>query len=142
MHLRRTVLALALLALAAPAAAQPSGQDSGRSRSLTSAVTYLPLPTLSTTVVGRFTTSGMLVVDVGLDVPDQALRAQASAMAPRLRDALRTALSAYANAYYRDNTAPDPETIARLMQTAVDRTLGRAGARLLLSNVIFQRRTF
>jgi hypothetical protein len=61
-------------------------------------------------------------------------------MAPRLRDALRTALATYANAYYRDNTAPDPTTIARLMQTAVDRTMGRGGVRLLLANVIYQRR--
>jgi hypothetical protein len=141
MLLRRSLLVLAFAALISPAAAQPKAKDNGRTRSLTSAESYMPVQTLSTAVVGRFATSGVLVVDVGLDIPDTALRARATTLGPRLRDGLRTALSTYANTYYRDNTAPDPATIARLMQSAVDRTLGRSGARLLLANVIYQHRT-
>jgi len=60
---------------------------------------------------------------------------------PLLRDALRTALSTYANTYYRLHTAPDPATLTRLMQSAVDRTLGAPGARVLLANVLYQRRS-
>ena len=35
-------------------------------------------------------------------------------------------------------TAPDPDTMLRLMQTSTDRLLGRAGARVLVANLIYQ----
>ena len=53
---------------------------------------------------------------------------------------LRTALATYASTYYRDRTAPDPAQMTRLMQQAVDRVLGTSGARVLLANIIYQRR--
>lgn len=136
---RRAFIALAFAAFVSPAAAQPA-EDRGNARSLTAAVSYVVLPTLSAGVVSRFRGAGTLVVDVGLDIPDARLRARAQILAPRMRDALRTALSTYANTYYRANTAPDPAMMARLLQQAVDRTLGGPGARLLLSNVIYQNR--
>lgn len=77
---------------------------------------------------------------MGLDIPDADLRLRARLNAPRLRDTLRTALSTYASTYYRDRTSPDPEELTRLMQQAVDRTLGAAGARVLMVNIIYQRR--
>ena len=80
------------------------------------------------------------MVDLGIDVPDAALRARASANAPRIRDALRTALALYASTYYRPHTAPDPGQLARLLQTSVDRTLGAPGARVLLTNILYQNR--
>ncbi len=112
-----------------------------RQQRLTSADTYLPMPTLSAGVIQRYDTRGTIVVDMGLDVPDPNLRERARANAPRLRDALRTALTIYTSTYYRDRMAPDPDTAARLMQAAVDRTLGAPGARVLLANIIFQRRS-
>lgn len=138
----RTLTLCCALALAAPAAAQPSqpSQDRSNARSLTAAASYLQVPTLSSTIMGRYGTGGILVVDCGLDIPNTVLRARAGAAGPRLRDALRTALSTYANTYYRPNTAPDPDALARVMQTSVDRTLGAPGARLLLANVIYQQR--
>lgn len=140
---RRFFVLATLAALASPAAAQPSAQKQAapdRQQRLTSANSYLPMPTLSAAVLQRYASRGTLVVDMGIDVPDEALRRRAGANAPRLRDALRTALATYASTYYRDRTAPDPATLTRLMQTAVDRTLGTAGARVLLANIIYQRR--
>lgn len=99
----------------------------------------MPMPTLSAAVVQRSASRGTIVVDMGLDIPDAALRARAQVNQPRLRDALRSALSTYAGTYYRDRTAPDPVTLARLMQSSVDRTLGGAGARVLFTNIIYQR---
>jgi len=146
MSVSRRALALAAIAslVAAPALAQPSskGGDSGgqdRQSRLTSAVSYIPMPTLSAGVIQRSISRGTLVVDMGLDVPDAALRQRAQANEPRLRDALRTSLSTYASTYYRDRTAPDPAQLARLMQASVDRTLGAPGARVLLTNVLYQR---
>ncbi len=142
---RRTLWFGLFAAIAGPAAAQGHGAateqaPATRQERLTSAESYLPMPTLSATVVQRQSTTGTLVVDMGIDIPDAALRRHARANAPRLRDALRTALAAYATTFYRDRTAPDPASLTRLMQQGVDRVLGAAGARVLLANIIYQRR--
>ena len=136
---RQFALVVAFIALAAPASAQHAPPD--RQQRLTSAESFMPMPTFSAAVLQRASTSGTLVVDMGLDIPDAGLRSRAGANAPRLRDALRTALSTYATTYYRDRTAPDPATLTRLMQQGVDRTLGAPGARVLLTNILYQRRT-
>lgn len=148
MRLRARLLAVALFAaLSAPAAASGSGGGSTpqqapatRQERLTSAETYLPMPTLSAGVIQRQSTRGTLVVDMGLDIPDADLRRRAQLNGPRLRDALRTALATYANTFYRDRTAPDPAELTRQMQLAVNRVLGAQGARVLLANIIYQRR--
>ncbi len=138
-HRRHFMLAAAFALIATPAAAQHAPPD--RQQRLTSAESFIPMPTLSAAVIQRETTRGTLVVDMGIDVQDRALRGRAGSSGPRLRDALRTALSTYATTYYRDRTAPDPTTLTRLMQQAVDRTLGAPGARVLLTNILYQRRT-
>jgi len=142
-----TVFALCA-ALAGPAAAggSSSGGSSGaqapatRQDRLTSAESFLPMPTLSAGVIHRYSTQGTIVIDMGLDVPDEALRRRAQLSAPRVRDALRTALATYSSTYYRDRTAPDLAQMTRLLQQSVDRVLGAQGARVLMVNVIYQRR--
>lgn len=144
---RLFVCAFATALVASQAGAQPSsskgaskgGDAPDRQSRLTSAESYLPLPTLSAGVIQRSMSRGTIVVDAGLDIPDENLRRRTQANEPRLRDALRTALSTYASTYYRAGTAPDPDQLARLMQGAVDRTLGASGARVLLTNVLYQR---
>ncbi len=148
MRLSAPILAVALVAaLAAPAAASGSGTPPAadqapatRQERLTSAETYLPMPTLSAGVIQRNNNHGTIVVDMGIDVPDEALRRRAQLNAPRLRDALRTALANYSSTYYRIHTAPDPTELTRQMQLAVNRVLGAEGARVLLANIIYQRR--
>ncbi len=142
---RRSLWFGAFAALAGPAAASggggaPEQAPATRQERLTSAPTYLPLPTFSAGVLQRYSTAGLLVVDMGLDVPDPALLRRARLNEPRLRDAMRTALATYATTYYRDRTAPEPGQITRLMQQAADRVLGAPGARVLLANIIYQRR--
>lgn len=146
MRIGAHILALALVAaLAGPAAAAGGSSASAqqapatRQERLTSAETYVPVPTLSAGVLQRMSTRGTLVVDMGLDIPNADLRRRAQLNAPRLRDALRTALASYATIYYRDRTAPDPTQLTRLMQQAIDRTLGGEGAQVLLVNIIYQR---
>lgn len=144
MRLVRPILALCVLAVAAaPAAASGGGGQqqapASRQERLTSAELFVPMPTLSAGVLRRASTRGTLVVDMGLDIPDPALRRRAQLNAPRLRDALRTALSTYSSTYYRDRTAPDPATLTRIMQQSIDRLLGAQGARVLLVNIIYQR---
>ena len=149
MRLIAPILAIALLAAsAAPAAASGSGSaaptqeqaPATRQERLTSAETYLPMPTLSAGVIQRNDNHGTIVVDMGLDITDEALRQRARLNAPRVRDALRTALANYSSTYYRIRTAPDPTELTRQMQLAVNRVLGAEGARVLLANIIYQRR--
>lgn len=97
------------------------------------------MPTFSAGVLQRNDNQGTMVVDMGLDIPDEALRRRAQLNAPRLRDALRTALANYSSVYYRVQTAPNPTELTRQMQVAVDRVLGAQGARVLLANIIYQR---
>lgn len=150
MRLLAPILALALLCAGqasasgggshAPAA-NPDQSPATRQERLTSAESYLPMPTLSASVLQRNASRGVIVVDMGLDIPDADLRNRARLNAPRLRDALRTALAAYASTYYRDRTAPDPTELTRQMQNAINRVLGADGARVLMANIIYQRRT-
>ena len=140
---RRTFWFGAFALTAGPAAASGTAQQqapASRQERLTSAESYVPLPTLSAGVLQRTSYRGTLVIDMGLDIPDADLRRRARANAPRLQDGLRTALSLYANTYYRDRTAPEPAVITRLLQQSVDRVLGARGAQILLANIIYQRR--
>ena len=97
------------------------------------------MPTLSVDVLRRNANRGTIVVDMGIDIPDEEVRLRARLNAPRIRDALRTALATYASTYYRDRTAPDPAELTRQMQLAVNRVLHDDGARVLLANIIYQR---
>lgn len=142
------LLAVALfVALAAPAAASGGGSSAPAQQQesasiqerLTSAETYMPMPAFQAGVLQRNINQGTIVVDMGLDIPDAALRRRAQLNAPRLRDALRTALANYSSVYYRVRTAPSPTELTRQMQAAVDRVLGAPGARVLLANIIYQR---
>jgi hypothetical protein len=137
------------VAVAAAPARAAQGHDAGgdgssqsaasRQERLTSAQSYLPMTTLQVTILQHYSISAMLVVEMGIDVQDAALRDHANLNKPRLQDALRTALSTYANVYYHDDTAPDPTVLTRLLQQSVDRVLGKPGAQVLLSNIIYQR---
>ena len=125
---------------AAPSSASQQQAPATRQERLTSAESYLPMPTFSAGVIQRNSTRGAIVLEMGLDVPGADLRRRAQLNAPRLRDALRTALATYCSTFYRDRTAPDPDELTRLLQQAVDRALGAEGARVLLVNIIYQRR--
>lgn len=104
------LLAVALfVALAAPAAASGGGSSAPAQQQepasiqerLTSAETYMPMPAFQAGVLQRNINQGTIVVDMGLDIPDAALRRRAQLNAPRLRDALRTALANYSWVYYQ-----------------------------------------
>lgn len=88
--------------------------------------------------MGRFGPQGTLVCETCLDVPDAALRGRIPGLGPRLRDAMRQALSTYASVHLRPGSPPDADQISRMMQLAVDRTLGQTGARLLLTDLMLQ----
>ena len=144
----RSVVAALLVVLVSTSPALATGGSGGSSQQqapasrqdrLTSAESFVPVPTLSAAVLQRHASLGTIVVDMGLDIPDAELRRRAQLNGPRVRDALRTALATYSSTYYRDRTAPDPSALTRLLQNSVDHVLGAQGARVLLVNIIYQR---
>lgn len=141
--LRTCALALSFALVAAPAfaAGKPAGKGAVNESALriTVAESYVPQFGLTATVSANYARAGMITVDAGLDVPDAALRAKLLKMGPRVRDTLRTALAEYANTHYRPGAAPDPDTIARMLQLAINRETGSQGAKVLLANVMMQR---
>lgn len=139
--LRFCLAALAAAALAAaPAAAAGKKAEKPKAEAphhrITPSPNYVPVFGLQAAMSEDFDSTGRIIVDIGLDIPDEALRTQAVRMQPRLRDALRTALSDYATVHYRRGAKPDPDVIARMAQTAVDRALGKAGAQVTLSSIL------
>jgi hypothetical protein len=96
---------------------------------------YLPLDTLTATIIRPTGGRGVLTVDCGLDVPDAKLRTFASQSLPRLRAAYVQVVQIYA-AGLRTGAPPDAEFIARALQRQTDAILGRPGARVLLGAVV------
>lgn len=79
--------------------------------------------------------SGMLLVAIGLDIPDPHLRADAVRAMPVLRDDYVRNLMAFAWTHVRLSEQPDVVEIARRLQKVTDRALRRTGARVLLAEV-------
>ena len=131
---RRTLsvwLALTLLAapLCAPLAAhadEKAKKDKG---------TFVHIDTLTATLIRGNGRRGVLTVQAGVDVPDQALRARAESLQPRLRDAYVQVLQGYAGELSPD-TPPDIDYLGRQMQQATDRVLGRPGGQFLFGGVM------
>jgi hypothetical protein len=129
---RRALLGLALVATAAastPARASSSGVGAP------SAATYFRLPVVTGSIPRPGGRRGVLSVEVGVDVPDAALRTRAQQSAPRLRAAYNTAVQRFATGL-RPGAAPNIDQLAADLQAATNATLGRAGARVLLGTVM------
>jgi hypothetical protein len=77
----------------------------------------------------------MLMVGIGLDVPDPALRELADRSMPVLRDAYVRNLMAFTATVVRTDTQPDVGLIADRLQNITDRALGKKGAKILLAQV-------
>jgi flagellar basal body-associated protein FliL len=125
---------LALLPAAALAAEEASPPKSSEHK-LTQSKSYLPLEPIYATIVDDNRAQGMLMVGMGLDVPDDALRDIATRSMPVLRDAYVRSLVAFAATAVRTTTQPDVTQIADRLQTITDRALGKKGAKILLAQV-------
>jgi len=127
------IVALLVLAIA-PVRADDDDQKSAKHK-VTQSKSYLMVDPIYTTIVTNDRPAGMLMIGIGIDVPDQKLRAQAEHALPVLRDAYLRNLMTFAATQVRTNTQPDVTIIADRLQGVTDRALGRKGARLLLAQV-------
>jgi flagellar basal body-associated protein FliL len=126
-------LVAALLVLAiAPARAD---DDQRAKHKITQSQSYLMIDPVYATIVTDDHPAGMLMIGIGIDVPDERLRHEAEHAMPVLRDAYLRNLMAFAATQVRTSTQPDVTVIASRLQGVTDRALGRKGARLLLAQV-------
>ena len=135
--LRAAPILAFLLAIALPAAAaedKPKKQKAPEHKA-TQSKTYVELDPIYTTIVADNRAAGMLMLKVGLDVPDGTLHAEIDRSLPVLQDAyLRNMMTFTAN-NVRTDAQPDVGLIADRLQGVTDRALKRKGAKVLLSQV-------
>jgi hypothetical protein len=134
-NMRSLLPAFVMLLLAAPAFADDAAPPKHKE---TQSDSFIMIEPMYTTVVDAGRPNGMLLVAIGLDIPDPVLRAQADLGMPVLRDAYVRSLMSYAAAVVRPDHQPDVGLIADRLQRVTDRELHRQGARVLLAQVALQ----
>jgi hypothetical protein len=127
---RRLALAAALALVPALARGQPKGQHKkGGGES------FIQLDTLNATVNRPNGRRGVMTVEVGVDVPDVALRARAEASVPRLQAAYAQVVETYAAGLFPGGV-PNADYMARELQRQTDMVLGRPGAHFLIGTIL------
>ena len=128
-------LAAGRAAAAPPAEAAKPDMDPQAKR-ITGSENYVPVFGLRASISRGLKVHGVLAVDAGLDVPDEAARKSAAALRPRLISAMRDAVLNYASLSYVVGEKPDVDLLRVRLQKAVDQTLGASKARLAQASVI------
>jgi len=132
----RTLL-LAAVALSVTPVRADDGDSSkkGSEHKVTQSKSYLMVDPIYATIVAGDKPVGLLMIGIGIDVPDEKLRAEADHAMPVLRDAYVRNMMSFAATQVRTYRQPDVGVIADRLQGVTDRALGRKGARLLLAQV-------
>lgn len=107
-------------------------------RQITTLVSWIDVEPFTVSVIQRQGVSGTFMVGFGIDVPDEALRAKAEAILPRLRNNWLLAINQYASTNLRPRTQADLDSLAAKLQRVADETLGKPGAKVLMNNAIVQ----
>ncbi len=101
----------------------------------TQSKSYIMVDPIYSTIVADNHPAGMLMVGVGLDVPDEALHEEVSRSMPVLRDAYIRNLMTFTANVVRTDAQPDVGMIADRLQAVTDRALKKKGAKVLLAQV-------
>ena len=127
---RAASAALALLALCAGSS---QATEAPAQRKTTQSESYVAIDPMYATILEGSRPRGLLMVELGLDVPDSALRARVSHALPTLRDAYVRILIAYGSTAVRAFRQPSVEDIAARLQAITDRLMGGPGAQVLMA---------
>jgi flagellar basal body-associated protein FliL len=130
-------LALSLVVLAALAAPALAGGDQPEHK-VTQSDSFIMVEPMYTSIVDAGRPAGMLLVAIGLDIPDAKLRGEADHGMPVLRDAYVRSLMAFTAAAVRPTVQPDVGMIADRLQRVTDKALHRKGAHVLLAQIAIQ----
>jgi hypothetical protein len=128
---RRSLLSLVLALAAAPALAHAEEERKKKG----GGASYIQLDTLVATTTRLDGRRGVMTVEVGIDVADSALHARAAQSTPLLHANYAEVVRIYA-AGLPPGSPPNADYLARELQRQTDMTLGRPGARLLLSAIL------
>ena len=104
----------------------------GGGHKATSSTSFVAFDPFYSTVLDGERARGLLMVEMGLDVPDEKLRERINLARPALRDAYVRSLSAYATTAVRLYRQPSLEDIAGRMQAVTNQMLGKKGAAKVL----------
>ena len=124
---------LCLAATAAPALAD--GAPTMAVHKMTQSESYIMLEPFYATIMDADHPAGLLLVAIGLDIPDPKLRAVADGAMPLLRDAYVRSLMSFTWSHVKATEQPDVVAIADRLQRVTDRALHHKGARVLLAQV-------
>ena len=130
----RTLCLLPVLALFA-GAARADDPPKHAEHKITQSVSYMMLEPFYASIIDGGRPNGMLMVAIGLDIPDATLRGATEKALPVLRDAYVRSLLGFTATAVRAEQQPDVETICARLQRVTDRTLKKKGARVLLAQV-------
>lgn len=125
---------ISLSAEAAGGGAAPT-MDKATAR-ITGSQIYVPVTGLNVPIAHWDGYTGMMAVDVGLEIEDKKQRKYTQAIMPRVRDALRQSIHVYMNGFYENDTVPDLDLLSRRMQRAVDKALGQDVAKVTIASAI------
>ena len=96
---------------------------------------YIAIDTLTATVLAGNGSHQIMTVQAGIDVPNKALHDYAAKLTPRLQDAYVQTLQLYAGGLV-PGAPPDADYVARCLQEATDRVLGKPGGKFLIGGIM------
>lgn len=131
-------LTFGVIAPALAADTKPSGKPEVRKppvHKITQSESYVMIDPIYTSIMDGDQPLGLLMVGIGLDIPNAELRDRAVQNMPMLRDGYVRTLMTFTATSVRYWRQPDVAEIADRLQRVTDRMLGRPGARILLAQV-------
>jgi flagellar basal body-associated protein FliL len=129
------VVAIALAALPGRAAEHAEKAQKAPEHKTTQSKSYIMVDPIYSTIVADNRPAGMLMVGVGLDIPNEELHEEVSRSMPVLRDAYIRNLMTFTANVVRTDAQPDVAMIADRLQAVTDRALKKKGARVLLAQI-------
>ncbi|MFT3810441.1 MAG: hypothetical protein QM698_11025 [Micropepsaceae bacterium] len=128
------------LALAAPAAASGAApappKAEKQDRKITSAPSWVSVDPIAVAILRQNRIQGMFLVEFGLDIQDEKIRARAAETLPILRDAWLRNVSDLAATRMRVGRQADLDVLTGRLQTTTDQLLGAPGAKILLLQAV------
>ena len=132
-HIRNVLAAMLALSVANSAAWAESDPATSARHKPTQLESYVMVEPMYAAIIENGRPRGLLLVEIGLDVPDSALRSRVNSELPVLRDAYVRSLLVFAATAVRAWRQPNVDEIATRMQAITDHMLGRSGARVLMA---------
>ena len=107
----------------------------GPKHKVTQSKSFVMVEPFYTTIYDAGRPIGMLMVAIGLDIPDAELRSQAERGMPLLRDYYLRNLLNFSATAVRAWQQPDVNEVAGRLQRVTDRALRRPGAKVLMAQL-------